>query len=395
MLSGINNINSYRKGKTKMKWDASTPRQKLDKILKNSYFKQSLSNHGVSIANINIIAKHTDKLLHNMSCIPTKSQYINLVAALVISPISNIEKSFNYIMAIHGRFSGVLYDRWCIMYGVEYANTKLDNLNTKLSNRKVIKGKDKRYSTVFCIEYWIKNGYTEKESLEKVKEVQSKNAKKRSAASYNNMENYSNRSEYWVKKGYTPEESKQLTIDQIKKQSRSLEGFVYRHGLEKGASLYNKSIIKFKESMRDENGIWKGTCYTSKESARFFMPIYKYLRKIGIERSEIYWGIHSSKEYYINKGNGDIFRYDFTIPRLKIIIEYHGIAWHPISIEDDGVFRYIGEFFGKNREDAYLKDKYKEEVARDNGFKIFSVWSIETNKEYKVLKFIEESINEQ
>jgi G:T-mismatch repair DNA endonuclease (very short patch repair protein) len=80
---------------------------------------------------------------------------------------------------------------------------------------------------------------------------------------------------------------------------------------------------------------------------------------------------------------------------LSGIIQYHGIAWHPISIEDDGVFRYIGEFFGKNREDAYLKDKYKEEVARDNGFKIFSVWSIETNKEYKVLKFIEESINEQ
>jgi len=62
----------------------------------------------------------------------------------------------------------------------------------------------------------------------------------------------------------------------------------------------------------------------SQESIEFLTPIYAYLRVNGFDDKNIYW---KDNEYSIFD-EFKIRRYDFTVPKLNLIIEYNGSMWH-------------------------------------------------------------------
>ena len=67
----------------------------------------------------------------------------------------------------------------------------------------------------------------------------------------------------------------------------------------------------------------------------FFEKFIDALKKeFEIEDKDYYIGVEKSKEYYINN-NGKIFLYDFAVPKLNLIIEFHGIYFHPRTPEDN------------------------------------------------------------
>jgi hypothetical protein len=109
----------------------------------------------------------------------------------------------------------------------------------------------------------------------------------------------------------------------------------------------------------------------SKESLVFFKPLYKFCRKLGIQRKDIYFGIKGSKEFFIRDNslpiNGGYF-YDFTIPSLNMVVEYHGTFWHPKnpSLWKNPFLSY---------DEAKIKDGYKQLIAENFGFSYFIVWS--------------------
>lgn len=113
---------------------------------------------------------------------------------------------------------------------------------------------------------------------------------------------------------------------------------------------------------------------SSKEAYNFLKPIYKYIRKNGIEISDIYWGVGSSNEWFINFDKS-LFFYDFTIRPLKIIIDYHGISFHPK--EDD--LNWVS-IYGDKYDDKIKIDKIKRKVAEENGFRYFTIYSDEDIK---------------
>jgi hypothetical protein len=116
----------------------------------------------------------------------------------------------------------------------------------------------------------------------------------------------------------------------------------------------------------------------SKESLKIFIPLYKYLRKNGIFRDDIYLGVKGSNEFKLHDLiKNRTYSYDFTITYLKTIIEYHGERFHP-NIEKYG-FEYLKENWGKefniNLEEKINFDLNKKQTAIDNGYDYIEIWS--------------------
>lgn len=253
------------------------------------------------------------------------------------------------------------------------------------------------------IEYWIERGYNNIDSENKVKEFQKENSEKFIKKAIEYPERYIDRTEtqlqYWLKKGFSEEESiKKLNERQ---NTNSLESFVSRYGDEEGLIKYNNrlnqlsytSSRKFyvdKYGLEEGNKIFNqiiskrvvGINKSSKEAYYFLKEIYKYIRNNGIDKNDIYWGVGSSKEWFINLDKC-LFFYDFTIKPLKIIIEYHGISFHPKENDID----WIGAY-GMSYDEKIKIDRLKKEIAESAGFKYFHVYSDEDLKT-KQTEFIE------
>ena len=93
--------------------------------------------------------------------------------------------------------------------------------------------------------------------------------------------------------------------------------------------------------------------------------------------------IYGNNEYKIETPNKTYF-YDFTDINNKIIIEYHGVAFHSKQPGNKNVFGV----------DTYDYDKLKLQTARDLGFSIIEIWSDDNDKIQKAKDFYEEMYNQ-
>lgn len=83
-------------------------------------------------------------------------------------------------------------------------------------------------------------------------------------------------------------------------------------------------------------------------------------------------------EYFIyDHKNKSICFYDFTIPKLNLIIEYNGIMFHP-RVKDT-------PFITVNN--SLKKDLNKEELANQNNFEILYFWEKVDNRQEKISQF--------
>jgi hypothetical protein len=274
-----------------------------------------------------------------------------------------------------------------VKYWEKRINPKTDNNYTREESEYKIRSQRK-----FNIEYWIERGLTKDESILKIKDIQKENSAKRKK--YHGVT--WNQFEYWMKKEKITEEEAKKKVSELQKtfdlekiikrygkiegtiryenmcknlsNSQSLNGFINRYGIDEGNKKYIETIIK-----RCSN------TYTSKESLILFKKIYKKIRKY-LQRNEIYWGISGSKEYFLyNKDSKKVFFYDFTIPRLKIIIEYHGKRYHPNPKWDQEKWNKWN-FMGLNAKEKRDIDVYKNKVAENYGFEVIEIFSDEVNE---------------
>lgn len=274
-----------------------------------------------------------------------------------------------------------------VKYWEKRINPKTDNNYTREESEYKIRSQRK-----FNIEYWIERGLTKDEAILKIKDIQKENSAKRKK--YHGVT--WNQFEYWMKKEKITEEEAKKKVSELQKtfdlekiikrygkiegtiryenmcknlsNSQSLNGFINRYGIDEGNKKYIETIIK-----RCSN------TYTSKESLILFKKIYKKIRKY-LQRNEIYWGISGSKEYFLyNKDSKKVFFYDFTIPRLKIIIEYHGKRYHPNPKWDQEKWNKWN-FMGLNAKEKRDIDVYKNKVAENYGFEVIEIFSDEVNE---------------
>ena len=110
---------------------------------------------------------------------------------------------------------------------------------------------------------------------------------------------------------------------------------------------------------------------SSKESLLVFNYVIKWCLINGIDYDDIYIGTNNKNEFFIKDGK-NIFFYDFTIRSKKIIIEYNGVKFHPKNENSN----WVNPFDKKiTSEEAYNKQKYKINLAENNGFSILEIWS--------------------
>ncbi len=259
------------------------------------------------------------------------------------------------------------------------------------------------------IEYWIERGFSKEESKIRVKEFQKENSEKFIEKLIQNPEKYLGRTQtqlqYWINKGFSEEDSK-IKLKE-RQNTNSLSFFVKKYGEAEGIVKFNERLDKFSYSSSrqfyiDKYGKEKGDIIfndiclkrtikfnrSSKEAYYFLIPIYKYIRKNGIQINDIYWGVGSSNEWFINS-NKCLFFYDFTIKSLKIIIEYHGTSFHP----KEGQIEWVS-IYGDDYENKIKIDKLKKELAEKNGYRYFFVYSDDDikTKQVELIELIKKEI---
>lgn len=190
---------------------------------------------------------------------------------------------------------------------------------------------------------------------------------------------------HWYKEKYGHNLGKVLYEEKNKSCAITLHNLISKYGEEEGGKRYKEFIVKTTKKLPA----------TSKESLKFFFPLIKMLWGIGIKTKDLYIGTSNKKEYFLwDSDESRIKFYDFCIPHLKIIIEYHGEAYHPNAKKMTESERNIWKSpFGVGFEEAHNNDIRKKKLAEEYGFQYFEVFSSENLKEraeflYNIIKEI-------
>lgn len=164
--------------------------------------------------------------------------------------------------------------------------------------------------------------------------------------------------------GFTPEEASQF------KNNCSLDKFIERHGEKEGKEKYESFLIKTTNN-------FKGF---SKEANLFIeQQLVPFLRKDYQMLSHQY--SLNGGEFQIITPDSKLYKYDFISEDLKLIVEYHGAAFHPKK--DNLTWTNP---FGKSYEEQYKVDTHKREVAENMGYKYISIFSDEVESFKNTIK---------
>lgn len=250
--------------------------------------------------------------------------------------------------------------------------------------------------------YWVSKGYSVEDANKKVSAVQT--ARSRLSPASRPGSKLSHRSlEYWLNKG--------LPLDQAEEKVRQvqttngLQYYIDKYGSLDGEQKFKRRIEKWQASKK-ANPNYANSCYMqghgydqyeirygsdapakwaeyktrfshrgSKESAARLAPILNWLIENNIEYN---FGPHNSE--YIIVSNKKAWFFDLAIPSLNIIVEYHGIRFHPnpATLSPDEWDQWRNPFDHSQTADIqYQRDCYKRQLAESNGFVYFDVYSNE------------------
>lgn len=253
---------------------------------------------------------------------------------------------------------------------IKHGSSGLENLKKTLSNRDLSR---RKLISVWSKQYWLDKGFSEKQAIEKVSELQRENVKKRSDSSYKDHASKLKHSiQYWINRGYSVQESEILRDPHLNDMLQDKDGFIRRYGKTEGLKKYKLRIKRLLASLEESKDKRKSAGYVSKESLKFFIPLYKFCRKLGIKRNEIFLGVNGSREFFIRhestKNHGRFF--DFCIPSLNVVIEYNGTFWHPRENE-----RELWKNPWTSFDDAMAVELEKKMLCESRNIDLLVVWS--------------------
>jgi hypothetical protein len=242
----------------------------------------------------------------------------------------------------------------------------------------------------FTVSYWMSVGLSEEEAKIEISKRQSENSKKKHAKYKSNQISYKNYLpnciDYWTSRGYSLAEGEVLRKQISCKSELSYKKYIEKFGVDAGTLKLRAQHEKRKCTMLERYGTTVLNGKTSKESLKFFIPLYKKIRKLGICKTDIYWGISGSREFAHRNSDMNFF-YDFTIKSLKITIEYNGIFWHA---RPDMEWRGFGI-----KEENIAYNTIKSNTIIEYGHDLYVVWSdddLELKRKYILQKIKEKLI---
>lgn len=237
-----------------------------------------------------------------------------------------------------------------------------------------------RKRSVWCTEYWVNKGYTDKEAKEKITELQKELANRNASKSKSEHRKNSVRCiEYWISKGYSDKEAKEKVS--IVQSTFSLEKCIKKYGEKNGYEKWKKRQIKWQDSLNKTGFHQLGHSPISQE---LFREIEKHYSK---EDRDFLFYETRNKEYTLKNKNGFYYRYDFCDLNKRKIIEFNGDIYHG----NPNIFSPNDKpnpFHDRTAKELWEIDKDKKELAEKNGFSELIIWE----KDYRENK--EKIINE-
>lgn len=240
-------------------------------------------------------------------------------------------------------------------------------------------------SGVFTKQYYINKGCTESEA----KEIISNKSKLGGLVKWSKIPK-DKRSEYTksinpICKEYTgyiglsDEEIDKNRNKILEKTIHSKESYIKKYGEEIGlAKITDIYDRKMKTQLKNGTGLFtvkKGQA--SKQSLKLFRPLLTWLHDRGYTKNDIQLGLDGYKgERWIRHTNDDkkYCLYDFTILPINVIIEYHGVAWHP---KEDLTWASDINLSRQSAEEKRTYDLFKKNLAESNGHNVLEIWSDE------------------
>lgn len=245
--------------------------------------------------------------------------------------------------------------------------------------------------------------YGEEDGLRRYRDINQKKSK-------------SSKKDVYVKKlldsGYSFNEIQNMILDRW--SHTSLRAFISRYGEKEGNLKYTEYVKKMRKNnplcleYYEERNISKETALEiitemtwerNKKTSRFSKESLIYLDKLNdiltkrghqclYKYDEL--GLRLTKDEYDLYQKNKFFFYDFYVPDLNLIVEYHGVRFHS-DIDYESTLLVNGDEI-KNVE--YNRDFYKKWLAEQRGYKVFIIRSWFINEDlqrlFEELNFTEE-----
>lgn len=227
-----------------------------------------------------------------------------------------------------------------------------------LKKRRSVSGNKNVYSK----QYWIDKGYTPEQAQYK---VNSRNRRKK---------------EFWLERGYLPHRAENMAKFHVCCNSKEFlmwfKGYSENEADEyidihlKNLSFHSKNSVKMQQGLR------KG----SKEADVFFLECFDdVISHFGVSEDEVYTESFGKGQEWFCRTNDGIFYYDFCIPSLNLVIEYHGTHVHPKNRVDTG---WEHAYSKESSCSVWDRDEYKEKIIVDKfGFNNYYVFYSDEDKE--------------
>ena len=280
---------------------------------------------------------------------------------------------------------GIGKDKFIKKYGIIEGNIKYEEFKNK-----------QKTTSKRSIGYW-QNIFDESQAKEKLKEYQTSHIKKHFQDKTEDYINNFNREnsrwckEYYIKRGYSLKDAK-LIISEIKRKESKLSLDYY---IDKGYSIEDGKKMKNDYWIENCNN-FLNTRQTSKESLKVFDKLYEWL----IETYKdicVYYGNNGKQEYFLyDKENKKYNFYDFTIlyKGKKIIIEYNGEKFHPnYNLTNEELSEWRQLYTNRTADEVIKMDEDKKQMAINNNFEYFVIWSFEKNNLNKCKNYLINILN--
>lgn len=113
----------------------------------------------------------------------------------------------------------------------------------------------------------------------------------------------------------------------------------------------------------------------SKQSMKIFGPLVERLQHLNLQ---IYVGSGANREWFLHDTINQVVRfYDFCIPSLKLIVEFHGEKYHPNPqlLTEEEWSKWETPYTKKSADECRKIDILKESIAIENGYEYHVIWS--------------------
>jgi len=217
-------------------------------------------------------------------------------------------------------------------------------------------------------EYWLSKGFAEVEAKERARDRQNTGSLKKYIERHGEIEGpkkFKERQEKWQNTMKTKPAEELDRINKLK--APTLRNFVKKYGKTDGLKRYNSWIDKHHTDL-----------FYSKESIVFFDKLLGELSLTNIEY------LYKEQEFRLFDGDYTVYCYDFTLPDICVIIEYHGSCFHPNKDKlTESEWEEWKQLYSKEHsaEIVYKKDCLKRQLAEKSGYDYFVVWDVDDHDE--------------